>query len=54
VKIYSLFLGLAAFVPCAFAAPSDSVSTPEPGTIVMLATGLAGIGFAAWRRNRSK
>jgi PEP-CTERM motif len=54
VKISLLFLGLCAFVPCAFAAPADSVNSPEPGTIVMLATGLAGIGFAAWRRNRSK
>lgn len=28
--------------------------TPEPSTIVMLATGLAGVGFAAWRRNRKR
>lgn len=28
--------------------------TPEPGTIVLLATGLAGVGYAAWRRNRKK
>jgi len=28
--------------------------TPEPGTIVMLATGLAAVGFAAWRRNRKR
>ena len=28
--------------------------TPEPSTIIMLATGLAGVGFAAWRRNRKR
>ena len=27
---------------------------PEPSTIIMLATGLAGVGFAAWRRNRKR
>jgi hypothetical protein len=27
---------------------------PEPSTIVLLATGLVGIGFAAWRRNRKR
>ena len=28
--------------------------TPEPSTIIMLATGLAGVGYAAWRRNRKR
>lgn len=32
----------------------NSAVTPEPGTIIMLATGLAGVGFAAWRRNRKR
>lgn len=32
----------------------DPVVTPEPGTIVLFATGLAGIGLAAWRRNRKR
>ncbi len=45
------FLGLAAFAPFALA---DSVVTPEPGTIALMATGLAGIGFAAWRARRKK
>ena len=28
--------------------------TPEPSTIIMFATGLAGVGYAAWRRNRKR
>jgi len=30
------------------------VTTPEPGTIALLAVGLTGIGVAAWRRNRKR
>jgi hypothetical protein len=39
-----------------FAQPvSDSVSSvPEPGSIILLGTAAAGIGFAAWRRSRNK
>ena len=29
-------------------------SAPEPGTIMLLGTGMAGLGFAIWRRNRTK
>jgi PEP-CTERM motif len=45
---------------CSFAMLGDDdngdgfVVTPEPSTIIMLATGLAGVGFAAWRRNRKR
>jgi PEP-CTERM motif-containing protein len=45
---------------CCFAAlgldsdQGNPLVTPEPSTIVMLATGLAGVGFAAWRRNRKR
>jgi hypothetical protein len=46
-------LGLAAFAQFALA-QTDTVVTPEPGTIVLLTVGLAGMGFAAWRRNRRK
>jgi len=28
--------------------------TPEPSTAVMLAAGVAGLGYLAWRRNRRK
>ncbi len=50
---FLLVLGLAAFAQFALAV-GDTVVTPEPGTVVLLATGLAGMGFAVWRRNRNK
>lgn len=27
---------------------------PEPATIALMGAGLAGVGFAAWRKNRKK
>ena len=46
---------------CSFAVFADGANdtgsvppVPEPSTIIMLATGLAGVGFAAWRRNRKR
>jgi hypothetical protein len=40
-------------VGCAFgqAAP-DFAAVPEPGTILLLGSALAGMGYFAWRRNR--
>jgi len=49
-----ILLLFAAFTTPAFCVAQNSVSTPEPSTIVMLSIGAAGIGFAAWRRSRKK
>ena len=49
---FSLF---AAACTALFAAPADSVAqVPEPGSIILLGTAAAGIGYATWRRNRNK
>jgi hypothetical protein len=47
------------FVSCCcalLAQPNDTTVgvTPEPSTIILLGAGLAGLGVAAWRRNRAK
>ncbi len=51
MKVSMFLLGMLAFAPFAFA---DTVVTPEPSTMAMLATGIAGLGFAAWRAKRKK
>jgi hypothetical protein len=53
MKAALLILSLASAVPL-FAATANSVSTPEPGTFVLLSLGLAGVGVAAWKRSRKK
>ena len=32
----------------------STVSVPEPGTLMLLATGLGAAGFGVWRRGRKK
>jgi PEP-CTERM motif-containing protein len=54
VRIVGLcFLGCFALL-AAFGDTGSPPVIPEPSTIIMLATGLAGVGFAAWRRNRKR
>ena len=53
MKATLLILTLAAVMPL-LATPANGVSTPEPGTFVLLSLGLAGVGVAAWKRSRKK
>jgi hypothetical protein len=59
-KIKSFVLFASMILCCsAYAVPIDSDGTgpsgvPEPATIALMSAGLAGIGIAAWRRNRRK
>jgi hypothetical protein len=49
------FLTLLSTALCLNAQTTDSVSqVPEPGSIILLGTVAAGIGFAAWRKNHKK
>ena len=40
--------------PLLLASNPQAEVSPEPATFVLLGTGLAAFGFAAWRRNRKK
>ena len=49
------FLTITSAVICAAGVGSDSTSpVPEPGSIILLGSAAAGLGFAAWRRSRKK
>ncbi len=49
----TIVCALLGVVSCAFGqVTSDSVVVPEPGTVILLGSALAGMGFFAWRRNR--
>jgi hypothetical protein len=49
----ALVIIVVAAVP-AYAGRIPVTSTPEPATLVMLATGLGAVGVGAWWRNRRK
>ena len=40
--------------PLCLAVTTDTSTTPEPATFLLLGAGLTGIGIAAWRRNRKR
>jgi hypothetical protein len=50
----ALVSALLGVVACAFGqiAAVDGVVVPEPGTVILLGSALAGMGYFAWRRNR--
>ena len=49
----ALVLVLVASVP-AYAGYTQVTATPEPATLVLLATGIGAVGAGAWWRNRRK
>jgi len=54
MRLLQYCLALIVISPLAFAQELDGVSAPEPGTAVLMALGVAGLGFAAWRRGRNE
>ena len=53
-RLSVLVCALLGVLSCAFGQTTapDGAATPEPGTIILLGSALAGMGFFAWRRNR--
>ncbi|PYM37919.1 MAG: hypothetical protein DME17_06220 [Candidatus Rokuibacteriota bacterium] len=43
---------VSALVECAPGETCDRVSVPEPGTLLLLGSGLVGLAGAGWRRHR--
>jgi hypothetical protein len=51
-RILAVLSLLASTCPATFA--SDGVNpVPEPGSLILLGTAAAGIGYVAWRRKRN-
>ena len=53
--ILMLFLGGTAYSqqdPCVVAETCDAVTVPEPGTLLLFATGIAGMAFVRKRKKR--
>ncbi|MBI2680882.1 MAG: PEP-CTERM sorting domain-containing protein [Candidatus Solibacter usitatus] len=52
-RLLTAFSLLAATCTAVFA-DSDLTPVPEPGSMILLGTAAAGIGYVTWRRNRNK
>jgi PEP-CTERM motif len=53
--IYSMLaLALAASGFAVLSPDGTGAAVPEPGTILLMGAGLAGLGYLGWRRNRKK
>jgi hypothetical protein len=49
-----LAVSLLAATSTAVFADSGLAQVPEPGSLILLGTAAAGIGYTAWRRSRNK
>jgi hypothetical protein len=55
MRLVRVVLMTFAFCFLAFSDDSGGIEvTPEPSLVALLTVGMAGIGFAAWRRNRKR